>query len=85
MYLTNGAEDCTPVGPAEICWCPETGDCISIGIGIIDHDVRCIVRLDFSGKVLYRMISNRPEAVSYTETYSMDLNMIVHILRLNGE
>jgi hypothetical protein len=52
MYLPNGAKDRIPVRPAEIRWCPETSNSIMISIGVIDHDVSCIVRLDPGSKVL---------------------------------
>lgn len=52
MYLPNGAKDRIPVRPTKICWRPETSDGITIGIGIIDHDVSCVVGLDLGSEVL---------------------------------
>lgn len=85
MYLTNRAKDCVPVWPAEICWRPKTSDGIPIGIGVVDHDIRCIVRLYLGGEILCEKISYRSRLVSDTEAYCMNLNMIVHVLCLNSE
>jgi hypothetical protein len=84
MYLTNRAKDGIPVWPAEICWRPETSDCISVGICIVDHNVGCIIRLDLGCKILEQK-SATVRSSSDIETYCMNLNMIVHILGFNSE
>src|ERR1700722_3175410 len=45
MNLPNALEDHIPVRPPEICWRPQSCDGILIGIGIIDHDICCVVYL----------------------------------------
>lgn len=51
MNLANTLEDHIPIRSAEIRGCAETRDGITIGIGIVDHDVRRVVDLDLRGEV----------------------------------
>jgi hypothetical protein len=53
VYLANGFEDHVPVGAAKVCGRAETGDSVLFGIGVVDHDVGCVVSLDLGGEVLH--------------------------------
>ncbi len=72
MYLLNGAKDRIPIRPPEIRWRPETSDGITIGIGVVDHDICCVVRLNLRCKVL-------DEAVRYNEHRSFGDRLTVWI------
>ncbi len=50
--LADGFEDRMPVGAAEGGGRAEAGDGVCFGVGVVEHDVGCVVRLDFSGEVL---------------------------------
>lgn len=50
--LANGLENHVPVGAAEISGRAQTGDGVLLGVGVVDHDVRCVVDLDLGGEVL---------------------------------
>jgi hypothetical protein len=50
--FADGFENHVPVGAAEVCGCAETGDGVLFGVGIVDHDVGCVVGLDLGGEVL---------------------------------
>jgi hypothetical protein len=50
-------ENHVPVGAAEVGGCAETGDGVLFGVGIVDHDVGCVVGLDLGGKVLFGTVS----------------------------
>lgn len=52
--LADGLEDHVPVGATEVCGCAETGDGVLFGVGVVDHDVCCVVGLDLGSEVLYR-------------------------------
>jgi hypothetical protein len=52
MDLANGLEDHVPVGATEVCGCAETSDGVLLGVGVIDHDVSCVVGLDLGSEVL---------------------------------
>ena len=57
MDLADGLEDHVPVGATEVCGCAETGDGVLFGVGVVDHDVRCIVGLDSGGEILLLLAS----------------------------
>lgn len=50
--LADGLEDHVPVGAAEVCGRAEPGDGVLFGVGVVDHDVGCVVGLDLGGEVL---------------------------------
>jgi hypothetical protein len=51
--LADRLEDHIPVGATEVCGCAQTGDGVLFGVGIVDHDVCCVVGLDLGGEVLH--------------------------------
>jgi hypothetical protein len=85
MYFTNRAENRIPIRSSEICWCTKACNRISVGIGVIDHDIRCIIRLDLRSKILTKPYQQMSHLHENPRTHSMDLDMIVNILRFNGE
>jgi hypothetical protein len=50
--LADGFENHVPVGAAEVCGGAETSDGVLFGVGVVDHDVGCVVGLDLCGEVL---------------------------------
>lgn len=52
VNLPNGFEDGIPVGTAEVGGRTKTGDSVLLGVGVVDHDVSCVVYLDLGGKIL---------------------------------
>lgn len=50
--LPDGLEDHIPVRTAEICGCSKTGDGILLSVGVVNHDIRCIVCFDLGRKIL---------------------------------
>ena len=50
--LADGFEDHVPVGATEVCGCAEAGNGVLFGVGVVDHDVGCVVGLDLCGEVL---------------------------------
>lgn len=50
--FADGLENHVPVGAAEVCGCTKTCDSILLGVGVIDHDICCIIGFDFSSEVL---------------------------------
>ena len=55
--LADGLEDHVPVGTTEVGGCPETSDGVLFGVGVVDHDVRCVIVLDLGGEVLRMGVS----------------------------
>lgn len=51
MQLPNTTEDHVPVRPTEIRRCPQTGDGVLVGIGVVDHDVGGVVCFYLGGQV----------------------------------
>jgi hypothetical protein len=51
--LADRFENHIPVWATEIGGCAETGDGVLLCIGVVDHDVCCVVDADFSCEVLY--------------------------------
>lgn len=52
MNLANRLENEIPIRAAKVCRRAEAGDGVLLGVGIIDHDVGCVVGFDFCGEVL---------------------------------
>lgn len=52
MDLADGLENHVPVRAAEVRGCTQTGDGVLFGVGVVDHDVGCVVGFDFGGEVL---------------------------------
>jgi hypothetical protein len=50
--FANGLEDHVPVGATKVRGCAEAGNGVLFGVGIVDHDVCCVVGLDLGGEVL---------------------------------
>ena len=50
--LANASERCIPIWPPKVRGGAQAGDGVLVGIGVVDHDIRSIVRLDLSGQVL---------------------------------
>jgi hypothetical protein len=53
VNFADGFEDHIPVRSAKVCGRAETGDGVLFGIGVVDHDVGCIVGLDLGGEILH--------------------------------
>lgn len=84
MDLANRLKDHVPVWTAEVGRCAKTSDSVLFGIGIVDHDVRCIICFDLGSEVL--------EIMSVSEfkgkkrgTHSVNLNVVVNILSLDSQ
>lgn len=54
VNLADRAERHIPVRTAEVGWCAETGDGVTVRVDVVDHDVGGVVGFDFSGQVLGR-------------------------------
>lgn len=50
--LPDGFENCVPVWTTEVGGGAETGNGVLFGVGVVDHDVRCVVCFDFGCEVL---------------------------------
>lgn len=50
--LADGFEDHVPVRTTEVCWCAQSSDGILLRVGVVDHDICCVVGLDLSSEVL---------------------------------
>lgn len=57
MDLADRLEDHVPVRTSEVGRGAQTSDCILFGVGVIDHDVCCVIDLDLCGEVL-KNVSN---------------------------
>jgi len=55
--LTNAPEHRVPIRPPKVRGGTEASDGVLVAIGIVDHDVRRIVRLDLGGQVLGDAVS----------------------------
>ena len=51
--LANAPERCIPVRPPKVRGGAQAGDGVLVRIGVVDHDVRGIIRLDLGGQVLH--------------------------------
>lgn len=47
--LADGFENHIPIRTAEIRRCAQTGDGVLFCVGVVDHDVGCVVDADFGG------------------------------------
>lgn len=52
MNLTDSLEDCVPVRAAKIGGGPQSCNGVRFRVGVVDHDVGCIITFDISGKIL---------------------------------
>lgn len=59
MDLADRFKDHVPVRSTEVGRRAQTGDSVLFGVGVVDHDVCCVVCLDLGGEVLQMYISNR--------------------------
>lgn len=50
--FANALEDHVPVGAAKVRRCPEAGNGILFSIGVVDHDVGCVIRFDLGRQIL---------------------------------
>jgi hypothetical protein len=55
--LADRLEDHIPVRATKVCGCAQTGDGVLFGVGVVDHDVCCVVCLDLCGEVLSLSVS----------------------------
>ena len=53
VNFADGFENHVPVGAAEVCGCTETCDGVLLGIGVINHDVCCIIGFNLGSEVLF--------------------------------
>jgi hypothetical protein len=61
--LSDTLEYCVPVRTTKIRWGAKAGDCITVGIGIVDHDICCVVYLDLRCQVLEKLLAYKIMAV----------------------
>ena len=52
MDLANGSEDHVPVRSAEVGWGAQACDGVLFGVGVVDHDVCCVVGFNLGGEIL---------------------------------
>lgn len=52
MNLTDRLEDCVPVRTAKTGRGSQSCDGIRLRIGVVDHDIGCVIRFDVTGKIL---------------------------------
>lgn len=52
MDFTNALEDHVPVGSTKVRRCPQASDGILLSVGIVDHDIGCVIRFDLSRQIL---------------------------------
>ena len=50
--LADRLEHRVPIGPPKVGRRPEAGDGVPISVGVVEHDVRCVVWLDLGSEVL---------------------------------
>ena len=50
--LADRLENHVPVGATEVCGRAQAGDGVLFGVGVVDHDVCCVVGFDAGGEVL---------------------------------
>lgn len=55
--LAYTLEDHVPVGTAEVGWGAQAGDGVLLGVGVIDHDVGCVVSLDLGCEILSEVLA----------------------------
>ena len=51
MQFADAPEDHVPVGTAKVGWASQTGDGVLVGVGVVDHDVGRVVRLNLGREV----------------------------------
>lgn len=61
MDLADRFEDHIPVGAAKVGGCAKTSDGVLFGVGIVDHNVRCVVCFDLGSEVLENMSEGKCE------------------------
>ena len=85
--LADAAKDHVPVGAAEVGRGAETRDGVLVGVGVIDHDVGCVVVFDFGGQVLFARLAGDGEMRGgwSSKTYGVDLDVVLQVLRLDGK
>lgn len=97
MDLADRPEHHVPVGPAKVGRRTQARDGVLFGVGVVDHDVGCVVGFDFGGEIL-RVMGWLVDAVTivYVKStrlcktegaalYGMNFNPIIPILRLDGQ
>ena len=52
VNLSDRGKHSVPVRAAKVRWGSKTGDSVLFCVCVVDHDVGCVVRLDFSGEIL---------------------------------
>jgi hypothetical protein len=88
VNLTDRLENHVPVRATEVSGCAQAGDGVLFGVGVVNHDVRCVVGFDSGREVLQicqHDIQSLPEIEKIEETYGVDFNMVVQILGFNGK
>ena len=58
--LPDGFENGVPVWTTEVGGCAQTGNGVLLGVGVVDHNVRCVVCLDLGSEVLNVEVSLDP-------------------------
>ena len=84
MDLFDAAEDRVPVRTAKVGWRAEAGDGVDFGVGIVDHDIRGLIRFYLRGEILVNVVSRSQVVLESMKTYKVNLNVAVHILLLDG-
>lgn len=82
VNLPDGFENGIPVGAPKVGGRSQSRDGVGFGVGVIDHYVRGIVRLDVGSKILSNQL-DKSIAHGSRITHRVDLNVAIHVFRLN--
>ena len=82
--LPDRLENHVPVGATKVCWCTQTGNSVLLGVGVVNHDVGCVVCLDLCGEIL-EYVSLCHDREWLVVPYCVDFDVVVKILRLDSQ
>lgn len=86
MDFANALEDHVPVGATKVRRCSQTSDSILFSVGIVNHDVGCVISLDLGRQILEeRVLAKTQRKTEFNKmAYRVNLNGVIHILSLDS-